>query len=84
MSTTLAEKNVGSPKTAHMRDAKSRKTDVETPDVHPTIADPSLAVPYLDLLREGPLITKLGRRILYRRSSLQAWLRSREHQGNAA
>ena len=29
-------------------------------------------------LREGPPITKLGRRILYRRSSLQAWLRRRE------
>ena len=33
-------------------------------------------------LREGPPITKLGRRILYRRSSLQAWLRRRE--GDAA
>jgi hypothetical protein len=33
-------------------------------------------------LREGPPITKLGRRILYRRSSLQAWLLARE--GNAA
>ena len=33
-------------------------------------------------LREGPPITRLGRRILYRRSSLQAWLRRRE--GNAA
>jgi hypothetical protein len=31
-------------------------------------------------LREGPPITRLGRRILYRRSSLQAWLRSREQQ----
>jgi hypothetical protein len=29
-------------------------------------------------LREGPPITRLGRRILYRRSSLQAWLRRRE------
>jgi hypothetical protein len=29
-------------------------------------------------LREGPPVTKLGRRILYRRSSLQAWLRKRE------
>jgi hypothetical protein len=29
-------------------------------------------------LREGPPITKLGRRILYRRSSLLAWLRARE------
>jgi hypothetical protein len=35
-------------------------------------------------LREGPPITRLGRRILYRRSSLQAWLRARERQGNAA
>lgn len=33
-------------------------------------------------LREGPPITRLGRRILYRRSSLQAWLLARE--GNAA
>ena len=33
-------------------------------------------------LSEGPPITKLGRRILYRRSSLQAWLRAREHHGN--
>jgi Helix-turn-helix domain len=29
-------------------------------------------------LREGPPITKLGRRILYRRSSLQIWLHARE------
>lgn len=35
-------------------------------------------------LGEGPPITKLGRRVLYRRSSLQAWLRTREHRGNAA
>jgi Helix-turn-helix domain len=32
-------------------------------------------------LGEGPPITKLGRRILYRRSSLQAWLRTRERRG---
>jgi DNA-binding transcriptional MerR regulator len=31
-------------------------------------------------LREGPPITKLGRRILYRRSSLLAWLRAREEK----
>ena len=30
------------------------------------------------LLGEGPPVTKLGRRILYRRSSLLAWLRGRE------
>lgn len=30
-------------------------------------------------LGEGPPITKLGRRILYRRSSVQAWLYAREH-----
>jgi hypothetical protein len=30
-------------------------------------------------LGEGPPITKLGRRILYRRSSLLAWIRGREH-----
>ena len=29
-------------------------------------------------LGEGPPITRLGRRIIYRRSSLQEWLRSRE------
>jgi hypothetical protein len=29
-------------------------------------------------LDEGPPITKLGRRILYRRSSLQVWLSARE------
>jgi hypothetical protein len=34
------------------------------------------------MLGEGPPITKLGRRILYRRSSLQAWLRTRERQGH--
>ena len=33
-------------------------------------------------LGEGPPITKLGRRVLYRRSSLQVWLRARE-QGYA-
>jgi hypothetical protein len=30
-------------------------------------------------LGEGPPITRLGRRILYRRSSLQAWLCTCEH-----
>jgi hypothetical protein len=30
-------------------------------------------------LGEGPPITKVGRRVLYRRASLQAWLRAREH-----
>jgi hypothetical protein len=35
-------------------------------------------------LGEGPPITKLGRRVLYRRSSLQAWLRTREDRGNEA
>jgi hypothetical protein len=34
-------------------------------------------------LGEGPPITKLGRRILYRRSSLQVWLHGREHRGSA-
>jgi hypothetical protein len=34
-------------------------------------------------LEEGPPITKLGRRILYRRSSLQAWLRARERHGHS-
>ena len=31
-------------------------------------------------LDEGPPITRLGRRILYRRSSLQTWLRARERR----
>ena len=31
-------------------------------------------------LDEGPPITRLGRRILYRRSSLLAWLRARERE----
>jgi predicted DNA-binding transcriptional regulator AlpA len=35
-------------------------------------------------LGEGPPTTKLGRRVLYRRSSLQAWLRTRERRGDAA
>jgi hypothetical protein len=35
-------------------------------------------------LGEGPPITKLGRRVLYRRSSLQAWLRTREQRGHVA
>lgn len=30
-------------------------------------------------LGEGPPITKLGRRVLYRRKSLEAWLSAREH-----
>jgi len=30
-------------------------------------------------LGEGPPITKLGRRVLYRRKSLEAWLLTREH-----
>lgn len=34
-------------------------------------------------LGEGPPITKLGRRVLYRRASLQAWLRAREYRGSA-
>jgi hypothetical protein len=34
-------------------------------------------------LDEGPPITKLGRRTLYRRSSLQAWLRARERHGHS-
>ena len=33
-------------------------------------------------LGEGPPITRLGRRILYRRSSSQAWLRARERDGH--
>ena len=33
-------------------------------------------------LDEGPPITKLGRRVIYRRASLQAWLREREHHGH--
>jgi len=32
-------------------------------------------------LGEGPPITRLGRRVLYRRSSLLEWLHRREHRG---
>ncbi|MGO9326693.1 MAG: helix-turn-helix transcriptional regulator [Steroidobacteraceae bacterium] len=35
-------------------------------------------------LGEGPPITKLGRRILYNRSSLRAWLGAREQQRSAS
>jgi hypothetical protein len=35
-------------------------------------------------LGEGPPITKLRRRVLYWRSSLHAWLQTREHRGDAA
>jgi predicted site-specific integrase-resolvase len=34
-------------------------------------------------LGDGPPITKLGRRVLYRRKSLEAWLRAREHHEHA-
>jgi Helix-turn-helix domain len=34
-------------------------------------------------LDEGPPITKLGRRTLYRRSSLQTWLRTQERRANS-
>ena len=34
-------------------------------------------------LGEGPPITRLGRRVLYRRSSLHAWLHACERQGSA-
>ena len=34
-------------------------------------------------LDEGPPITKLGRRPLYRRSSLQAWLRAQERRAHS-
>jgi hypothetical protein len=33
-------------------------------------------------LGDGPPITKIGRRVLYRRSSLQAWLHGLEHHGH--
>jgi len=33
-----------------------------------------------EILGEGPPITRIGRRIFYRRSSLQAWLRARERK----
>jgi excisionase family DNA binding protein len=34
------------------------------------------------VLDEGPPVTRLGRRIYFRRSSLEAWLRTREHRGH--
>jgi excisionase family DNA binding protein len=33
-------------------------------------------------LGEGAPVTKIGRRVLYRRTSLQAWLHAREHHGH--
>ena len=35
-------------------------------------------------LKEGPPITKLGRRVFYRRSSLLAWLHEREQDEHSA
>jgi hypothetical protein len=32
-------------------------------------------------LSEGPPVTKIGRRVLYRLASLEAWLRAREQRG---
>lgn len=35
-------------------------------------------------LGEGPPVTKIGRRVLYRRASLKTWLWEREHGGDGA
>jgi predicted site-specific integrase-resolvase len=35
-------------------------------------------------LDEGPPITKMGKKVLYRRSSVEAWLRAREISSLAA
>ena len=32
----------------------------------------------------GPPVTRIGRRVLYRRPSLLAWLAAQEHQGGAS
>jgi hypothetical protein len=56
--------------------------DFLTPNV--TAAESKICERTLDCWRrlsEGPPVTKLGRRTLYRRSSLQAWLDARECQG---
>ena len=47
----------------------------------------SLLADFLEFYRwrrlgEGSPITKVGRRVLYRRSSLQAWLHGREHHAH--
>jgi hypothetical protein len=34
-------------------------------------------------LGEGPPVTKIGRRVYYRRHTLRAWLCAREQQGSA-
>ena len=34
-------------------------------------------------LGEGPPVTKIGRRVYYRRRTLRAWLCAREQQGSA-
>ena len=34
-------------------------------------------------LGEGPPVTKIGRRIFYKRTSVQKWLAAQEHQGSA-
>lgn len=33
-------------------------------------------------LGEGPPVSKIGRRVYYRRPTLRAWLCAREHQGS--
>jgi len=35
-------------------------------------------------LGEGPPVTKIGRRVLYRRVSVQKWLAAQEQQGRAS
>ena len=68
-----------------MNDPEKLLADFPTPDE--AAAELKICERTLDRWRrldEGPPITKLGRRVLYRRSSLQAWIRTREHRGDAA
>jgi len=37
-----------------------------------------------DVLRMGPPRTHVGRKVLYRRASVQKWLAAQEHQGSAS
>src|SRR5436190_22777922 len=78
--------NYGAYQLSHMNVGRLMNTnedllaDFLTPDE--VAAELKICARTLDRWRrlgDGPPITRLGRRIIYRRSSLQEWLRSREH-----
>jgi predicted DNA-binding transcriptional regulator AlpA len=53
---------------------------------HETAAELNVCERTLDRWRrlgEGPPVTKIGRKVLYRRASVQKWLAAREHQASA-